>query len=145
MAAKKTKNPLAKLMALPGVGKVAATKMQKAGIKTPAGIKKAGVKGLVKAGLSAALSKKLLAGSKAPSKKKAAAKKKAPAKKKAAAKKKAPAKKKAAAKKKAPAKKKAAAKKKAPAKSSTPKSSRRGSDLKAPSLAEMLKQIKSKK
>jgi hypothetical protein len=133
MAAKKTKNPLAKLMALPGVGKVAATKMQKAGIKTPAGIKKAGVKGLVKAGLSAALSKKLLAGSKAPSKKKAAAKKKAPAKKKAAAKKK------------APAKKKAAAKKKAPAKSSTPKSSRRGSDLKAPSLAEMLKQIKSKK
>jgi hypothetical protein len=133
MAAKKTKNPLAKLMALPGVGKVVATKMQKAGIKTPAGIKKAGVKGLVKAGLSAALSKKLLAGSKAPSKKKAAAKKKAPAKKKAAAKKK------------APAKKKAAAKKKAPAKSSTPKSSRRGSDLKAPSLAEMLKQIKSKK
>ncbi|MDP6864743.1 MAG: hypothetical protein QGG96_04960 [Candidatus Poseidoniaceae archaeon] len=131
MAAKKTKNPLAKLMALPGVGKVAATKMQKAGIKTPAGIKKAGVKGLVKAGLSAALSKKLLAGSKAPSKKKAAAKKVAP-KKKAAAKK-------------APAKKKAAAKKKAPAKSSTPKSSRRGSNLKAPSLAELLKQIKSKK
>jgi len=119
-------------MALPGVGKVAATKMQKAGIKTPAGIKKAGVKGLVKAGLSAALSKKLLAGSKAPSKKKAAAKKVAP-------------KKKAAAKKKAPAKKKAAAKKKAPAKSSTPKSSRRGSNLKAPSLAELLKQIKSKK
>ena len=127
MAAKKTKNPLAKLMALPGVGKVAATKLQKAGIKTPAGIKKAGAKGLVKAGLSAALAKKLLAGSS-----KAAAKKVAP-------------KKKAAAKKKAPAKKKAAAKKKAPAKPSNSKSDRRGSDLKAPSLAEMLKRIKANK
>ena len=115
MAAKKTKNPLAKLMALPGVGKIAATKLQKAGIKTPAGIKKAGEKGLVKAGLSGALSKKLLSGSKAPTKKKA------------------------------PAKKKAAAKKKAPAKSSTSKYSRRGSNLKAPSLAEMLKRIKSNK
>ena len=147
MAAKTTKNPLAKLMALPSVGKATATKLQKAGIKTPAGIKKAGVKGLMKAGLTTTLSKKLLAGlvkKKAPAKKKAAAKKVAP-KKKAAAKKKAPAKKKAAAKKKAPAKKKAAAKKKAPRKSSTSESNRRGSDLKAPTLAEMLKRIKSKK
>ena len=61
MAAKPKKDPLATLMAIPGVGKATAQKLNDAGIKSPAGINKAGSKGLAKAGLSAAISKKLLA------------------------------------------------------------------------------------
>ena len=61
MAAKPKKDPLAALMALPGVGKATAQKLSDAGIKSAAGINKAGSKGLAKAGLSAAISKKLLA------------------------------------------------------------------------------------
>ena len=145
MAGKSKKNPLAALMAVPGIGKATAEKLNKAGIKTPAGMKKAGKKGLEKAGISASLIKKLLASTpkKATPKKKAAAKKVAP-KKKAAAKKAAP-KKKAAAKKVAP-KKKAAPKKAAPKKKSAKSSDgRKGRDLKVPTLAEMLKQLKSKR
>ena len=139
MAGKSKKNPLTALMAVPGIGKATAEKLNKAGIKTPAGIKKAGKKGLEKAGISASLMKKLLAST---PKKKAAAKKVAP-KKKASPKKAAP-KKKAAAKKIAP-KKKAAPKKAAPKKKSAKSSDgRKGRDLKAPTLAEMLKQLKSK-
>ena len=86
MAAKSKKDPLATLMALPGVGKATAKKLSDSGIKTAAGIKKAGQKGLVKAGLSAVISKKLLSAvtKKSPAKK-TAPKKAAP--KKAAAKK----------------------------------------------------------
>ncbi|RJU86198.1 MAG: hypothetical protein DWC02_05000 [Candidatus Poseidoniales archaeon] len=81
MAAKPKKDPLAKLLALPGVGKATAKKLNDAGIKSPAGIVKAGEKGLVKAGLSAMISKKLLSvvSKEKPAKK--AATKKAPAKK----------------------------------------------------------------
>ena len=81
MAAKPKKDPLAALMALPGVGKATAQKLSDAGIKSPAGINKAGSKGLAKAGLSAAISKKLLAAvakkgaAKAASKAKSTAKK----------------------------------------------------------------------
>ena len=134
MAGKSKKNPLAALMAVPGIGKATAEKLNKAGIKTPAGMKKAGKKGLEKAGISASLIKKLLASTpkKAAPKKKAAAKKAAP-KKKAAAKKVAP-------------KKKAAPKKAAPKKKSAKSSDgRKGRDLKVPTLAEMLKQLKSKR
>ena len=135
MAGKSKKNPLAALMAVPGIGKATAEKLNKAGIKTPAGIKKAGKKGLEKAGISASLMKKLLAST---PKKKAAAKKVAP-------KKKGSPKKEAAAKKVAP-KKKAAPKKAAPKKKSAKSSDgRKGRDLKVPTLAEMLKQLKSKR
>lgn len=61
MAAKPKKDPLAALMAIPGVGKATAQKLSDAGIKSAAGVNKAGAKGLAKAGLSAAISKKLLA------------------------------------------------------------------------------------
>ena len=85
MAGKSKKNPLAALMAVPGIGKATAEKLNKAGIKTPAGIKKAGKKGLEKAGISASLMKKLLASTpKKAAPKKKTAKKAAP--KKAAAK-----------------------------------------------------------
>ena len=123
MAGKSKKNPLAALMAVPGIGKATAEKLNKAGIKTPAGMKKAGKKGLEKAGISASLIKKLLASTpkKATPKKKAAAKKVAP-------------------------KKKAAPKKAAPKKKSAKSSDgRKGRDLKVPTLAEMLKQLKSKR
>ncbi len=60
MAANPKKDPLATLMALPGVGKATAKKLSDAGITSPAKIVKAGQKGLVKAGLSAVISKKLL-------------------------------------------------------------------------------------
>ena len=123
MAGKSKKNPLAALMAVPGIGKATAEKLNKAGIKTPAGMKKAGKKGLEKAGISASLIKKLLASTpkKAAPKKKAAAKKVAP-------------------------KKKAAPKKAAPKKKSAKSSDgRKGRDLKVPTLAEMLKQLKSKR
>ena len=118
MAGKSKKNPLAALMAVPGIGKATAEKLNKAGIKTPAGMKKAGKKGLEKAGISASLIKKLLAST---PKKKAAAKKVSP-------------------------KKKSAPKKAAPKKKSAKSSDgRKGRDLKVPSLAEMLKQLKSKR
>tara|TARA_B100001996_G_scaffold182000_1_gene139044 strand:- start:2035 stop:2505 length:471 start_codon:yes stop_codon:yes gene_type:complete len=147
MAGKSKRNPLAALMAVPGIGKATAEKLNKAGIKTPAGIKKAGKKGLEKAGISASLMKKLLASTpKKAAPKKKTAKKAAP--KKAAAKKVAP-KKKASVKKAAPKKaapKKAAAKKAAPKKKSAKSSDgRKGRDLKVPTLAEMLKQLKSKR
>ena len=61
MAAKPKKDPLAALLAIPGVGKATAQKLSDAGIKSAAGVNKAGAKGLAKAGLSAAISKKLLA------------------------------------------------------------------------------------
>ena len=61
MAAKPKKDPLATLMAIPGVGKATAQKLSDAGIKSAAGINKAGAKGLANAGISAAISKKLLA------------------------------------------------------------------------------------
>ena len=48
MAAKPKKDPLATLMALPGVGKATAKKLSDAGIKSAAGINKAGTKGLAK-------------------------------------------------------------------------------------------------
>ena len=112
MAGKSKKNPLAALMAVPGIGKATAEKLNKAGIKTPAGMKKAGKKGLEKAGISASLIKKLLASTP----------------------------------KKATPKKKAAPKKAAPKKKSAKSSDgRKGRDLKVPSLAEMLKQLKSKR
>ena len=86
MAGKSKKDPLATLLALPGVGKATAKKLSDAGIKSSSGIVKAGSKGLIKAGLSAAISKKLLSvvSKKAPAKKTAAKK---PAAKKSAAKK----------------------------------------------------------
>ena len=123
MAGKSKKNPLAALMAVPGIGKATAEKLNKAGIKTPAGMKKAGKKGLEKAGISASLIKKLLASTpkKTAPKKKAAPKKAAP-------------------------KMKAAPKKAAPKKKSAKSSDgRKGRDLKVPTLAEMLKQLKSKR
>ena len=126
MAGKSKKNPLTALMAVPGIGKATAEKLNKAGIKTPAGIKKAGKKGLEKAGISASLMKKLLASTP----KKAAPKKKAT--KKNTPKKTAP--------------KKAAAKKAASKRKSAKSSDgRKGRDLKVPTLAEMLKQLKSKR
>ena len=79
MAAKPKKDPLAALMALPGVGKATAQKLFDAGIKTPAGVNKAGEKGIAKAGVSAAISKKLLAAVVKKSAKKAASKTKAAA------------------------------------------------------------------
>lgn len=84
MTAKPKKDPLAILMALPGVGKATAKKLNDAGFKTAASIVKAGQKGLIKAGLSAVISKKLLSAvtKKSPAKK--AATKKPTAKKSAA-------------------------------------------------------------
>ena len=123
MAAKSKKDPLAALTAIPGVGKATAQKLFDAGMKTPAGIARKGAKGLDNAGISAATAKKILA---AVAKKPATKKKSAP-------------KKKAAPKKKSEPKKKAAPKKKA---SDT---GRKGKDLKAPSLADILKRIKSGK
>lgn len=81
MAAKPKKDPLAALMALPGVGKATAQKLFDAGIKTPAGVNKAGEKGITKAGVSAAISKKLLAAVVKKSAKKATSKAKTTAKK----------------------------------------------------------------
>jgi hypothetical protein len=93
-------------MTLPGVGKATAKKLSDAGIKTQASIAKAGQKGLIKAGLSAVMSKELLSAvTKKPTAKKTATKK--PSAKKAATKK--PSAKKAATKK--PTAKKAATKK----------------------------------
>ena len=86
MTTKPKKDPLAILMALPGVGKATAKKLNDAGFKTSASIVKAGQKGLIKAGLSAVISKKLLSAvTKKSSPKKAATKK--PSAKKSAAKK----------------------------------------------------------
>ena len=45
MAGKSKKDPLEALMAIPGVGKATAKKLSDAGIKSAAGIKKAGQKG----------------------------------------------------------------------------------------------------
>ena len=81
MAAKPKKDPLAALMALPGVGKATAQKLFDAGIKTPAGVNKAGEKGIAKAGVSAAISEKLLAAVAKKSAKKAVTKAKTTAKK----------------------------------------------------------------
>tara|TARA_B100000767_G_scaffold104471_1_gene100274 strand:+ start:1285 stop:1896 length:612 start_codon:yes stop_codon:yes gene_type:complete len=71
MTNKPKKNPLATLMALPGVGKATAMKLSDAGIKSSSGIVKAGQKGLIKAGLSAVISKRLLSAvsKKSPAKK----------------------------------------------------------------------------
>ena len=44
MAGKSKKDPLEALMAIPGVGKATAKKLSDAGIKSAAGIKKAGEK-----------------------------------------------------------------------------------------------------
>ena len=57
---KSKKDHLENLMKLPGVGKATAEKLYKSGIKSPAGVNKAGKKGLADAGISAAISKKLL-------------------------------------------------------------------------------------
>ena len=81
MAAKPKKDPLAALMALPGVDKATAQKLFDAGIKTPAAVNKAGEKGIAKAGVSAAISKKLLAAVVKKSAKKATSKAKTTAKK----------------------------------------------------------------
>tara|TARA_B110001452_G_scaffold181960_1_gene152823 strand:+ start:1100 stop:1621 length:522 start_codon:yes stop_codon:yes gene_type:complete len=76
MTDKPKKDPLAILMALPGVGKATAKKLSDAGIKSSAAVVKAGQKGLLKAGLSAVISKKLLSAlSKKSPAKKAASKK----------------------------------------------------------------------
>ena len=58
---KSKKDHLENLMKLPGVGKATAQKLYDSGIKSPAGVNKAGKKGLADAGISAAISKKLLA------------------------------------------------------------------------------------
>mgnify|MGYP001177110438 CR=1 FL=1 len=119
MAAKPKKDPLAALMALPGVGKATAKKLSDSGIKSASGVKKAGMKGLAKAGLSAAISKKLLDAvnktAKAKSKAKSTAKKAATKTKSAASKVKSTAKK-AAAKTKSTASKAVASSKKVAAK-----------------------------
>ena len=81
MAAKPKKDPLATLMAIPGVGKATAQKLSDAGIKSAAGINKAGAKGLANAGISAAISKKLLAAVAKNTAKKATTKAKSTAKK----------------------------------------------------------------
>tara|TARA_B100000925_G_scaffold124985_1_gene93171 strand:+ start:687 stop:1151 length:465 start_codon:yes stop_codon:yes gene_type:complete len=81
MSAKPKKDPLANLMAIPGVGKSTAQKLSDAGIKSAAGINKAGAKGLAKAGLGAVVSKKLLAAVAKKSATKAATKAKSTAKK----------------------------------------------------------------
>ena len=60
MASKSKKDPLAALMSLPGIGEATAKKLSDAGIKSASGIKKAGKKGLMKAGLSLNMSEKLL-------------------------------------------------------------------------------------
>ena len=64
MAAKKKSHEKAikTLMTLPGVGKASAEKLAKAGMKTVGDVAKAGNKGLVSAGISAAAAKKILAG-----------------------------------------------------------------------------------
>ena len=64
MAAKKKSHEEAikTLMTLPGVGKASAEKLAKAGMKTVGDVAKAGNKGLVSAGISAAAAKKILAG-----------------------------------------------------------------------------------
>ena len=100
MAGKSKKNPLDALMSLSGVGKVTAEKLSKAGMKSPAGVARAGEKGLLKAGFSSGRAKTILA---------------------------------------ALPKKKAAAKKAAPKKRDD---GRKGRDLKAPTLAEMLRRMK---
>ena len=84
MTGKPKKDPLAILMTLPGVGKATAKKLSDAGLKTPASIVKAGQKGLIKAGLNAVISKKLLSAVTKKSSAKKAATKKPPAKKSAA-------------------------------------------------------------
>ncbi|MDP6869862.1 MAG: helix-hairpin-helix domain-containing protein [Candidatus Poseidoniaceae archaeon] len=148
MAAKPKKDPLASLMALPGIGKATAKKLHDSGIKSAAAIGKAGVKGLNNAGISPATAKKILA---AVPKKKAASKaaaKKVASKakstvKKAAKKTKSKAKKTTAAAKKAASKATAAGKKVAEkviteadgskrVKSSKSKDGRKGSTLKVP-------------
>ena len=96
MAAKKgsaNEKAMKALTALTGVGAATATKMIAAGMKTPAGVRSKGVNGLVKAGISAAVAKKIISGLPKAVAKKTAAKAKtsaAAAKKKAAPKKKAP-------------------------------------------------------
>ena len=69
MTGKPKKDPLAILMTLPGVGKATAKKLSGAGLKTPASIVKAGQKGLIKAGLSAVISKAKSTAKKAAAKK----------------------------------------------------------------------------
>jgi hypothetical protein len=121
MTSKPKKDPLAILMTLPGVGKATAKKLSDAGIKTQASIAKAGQKGLIKAGLSAVMSKELLSAvTKKPTAKKTATKK--PSAKKAATKK--PTAKKAATKK--PTAKKAATKAKSTAKKALSKAAASG-------------------
>ena len=65
MAGKKgsTDNKAIKVLTgLSGVGAATAAKMVAAGMKTPAGVRKAGISGLVKAGISASSAKKIVAG-----------------------------------------------------------------------------------
>jgi len=130
MTSKPKKDPLAILMTLPGVGKATAKKLSDAGIKTQASIAKAGQKGLIKAGLSAVMSKELLSAvTKKPTAKKTATKK--PSAKKAATKK--PTVKKAATKK--PTAKKAATKKPTAKKAATKKPTAKKAATKAKSTA----------
>ena len=65
MAAKKgtaDEKAMKALTALAGVGAATAKKMIAAGMKTPAGVRSKGVNGLVKAGISAAVAKKIISG-----------------------------------------------------------------------------------
>ena len=78
---KSKKDHLENLMKLPGVGKATAQKLYDSGIKSPAGVNKAGKKGLADAGISAAISKKLLAAVAKTAAKKTTAKAKSAAKK----------------------------------------------------------------
>ena len=144
---KSKKDPLGDLMKLPGVGKATAQKLFDAGIKSAAGVNKAGEGGLKKAGISAAISKKLLASVAKTAAKKTATKAKSTAKK-TASKAKSTAKKttsKAVAASKTVAEKTIAktAKetKSKPAKKTKSDDGRKGKTLKAPSLADILKRV----
>ena len=142
MAGKKgsTDNKAIKVLTgLSGVGAATAVKMVAAGMKTPAGVRKAGISGLVKAGVSASSAKKIVAGlPKAAAKKAKSTAKKTTAKAKTAAKKTTAKAKTAAKKTTAKAKKTVAAvKKKAPAKEKL-----LGKTIKTPSLKDMLKRVR---
>ena len=149
MAGKKgsTDNKAIKVLTgLSGVGAATAAKMVAAGMKTPAGVRKAGISGLVKAGISASSAKKIVAGlPKAAAKKAKSTAKKTTAKAKTAAKQAKSTAKKTTAKAKTAAKKTtakakqtvAAAKKKAPAKEKL-----LGKTIKTPSLKDMLKRVR---
>ena len=144
---KSKKDHLENLMKLPGVGKATAQKLYDSGIKSPAGVNKAGKKGLADAGISAAISKKLLAAVAKTAAKKTTAKAKSAAKK-TTAKAKSTAKK-------ATSKAVAAGTKVAektiektsksspkPAKQTKSTDGRKGKTLKAPTLADILKRVR---